>query len=247
LIEIFHCFGAKPDHRVSADVAVRMLQASRCRYLAVNTHTIDNVRRGDDLPVGYADATLGTVTARLGPFSGVTPVLNINHPRTAREATDRTTRAVELTGIHVIKLEVLDPTLTVTDNAEVVRAAAELIGQGFEVWPLISADTDAYRACVDLGATMVRVMGSPIGARRGIDEQARQPILEILADHRVPVMLDGGIGSVADLVGAGELGFDAALVNSCLFAADDDPVAKLAEMRAAIDATVLPEDAIAAR
>jgi thiazole synthase ThiGH ThiG subunit len=52
---------------------------------------------------------------------------------------------------------------------------------------------------------------------------------------------------VADLVGAGELGFDAALVNSCLFAGDGDPVAKLAEMRAAIDATALPEDAIAAR
>ena len=247
MIEIFHCFGAKPEHRVSAEVAVRMLTASQCRYLAVNTHNIDEVRRGADLPVGYADATLGTVTARLGPSPGPVPVLNINHPRSAREATERTMRAVELTGIRVIKLEVLDDSLTVAENGEVVRAAAELIDKGFEVWPLISADAETYRACVDLGATMVRVMGSPIGARRGIDAKARRPILEILADHRVPVMLDGGIGSVADLTGAGELGFDAALVNSCLFAGDTDPVAMLADMRAAVNATARPEDAVPAR
>ncbi|MET8560139.1 hypothetical protein ABZV75_05805 [Streptomyces flaveolus] len=44
-----------------------MFSAGGCTYLAVNTHTIATVTRGDDLPVGYARAT-----------SGLTPVLSIN-------------------------------------------------------------------------------------------------------------------------------------------------------------------------
>lgn len=236
MIDLFHCFGAKPQHRVSADVAVRMLEASKCRHLAVNTHTIDSVTRGEDLPVGYADATLGSVTEGLGPFADITPVLNINHPVTAQEAVTRARRAVELTGVRIIKLEVLDGSLTTSANAAVVEAARELVKDGLEVWPLISADADAYRACVELGVTMVRVMGSPIGARRGIDDRARPAVRAILDSHDVPLMLDGGIGSVGDLLEAADLGFDSALVNSCLFADGPDPVAALAEMRAAVDA-----------
>ena len=246
-MDLFHCFGAKPEHRVSAEVAVRMLEASKCQYLAVNTHTIDSVERGEDLPVGYADATLGTVTARLEPAHAITPVLNINHPVTAEEAVARARHAVELTGIRIIKLEVLDAALTLSVNAAVIEAARALIGDGLEVWPLITADADAYRSCVDLGATMVRVMGSPIGARRGIDDAARRAVAKILADDAVPVMLDGGIGSVDDIQEAVSLGFDSALVNSCLFTDGADPVAVLGRIRAAVDGAARPKDAIGAR
>lgn len=240
MFDLFHCFGAKPDHRVSAEVAVRMLAASQCRYLAVNTHTIDEVTSGDDLPVGYADATLGTVTALLGAGSAVTPVLNINHPVTAQQAVDRARRAVELTGIPVIKLEVLDAeTLTTSNDAAVIAAARQLVADGLEVWPLISASLAAYRSCLELGVPLVRVMGSPIGARRGIDPQARAAVDAILDGDEVAVMLDGGIGSVSDLTQAIDLGFESALVNSCLFAEGADPVEVLARMRAAVDDAAL--------
>lgn len=244
MIDLFHCFGAKPQHRVSAELAVQMLDASQCRYLAVNTHNIDTVRRGVDLPVGYAEATLGSVTALLGPSKGVTPVLNINHPVTAEEAVTRARRAVDLTGIQIIKLEVLDASLKTSENAGVVDAAKQLIGDGLEVWPLISADAQAYRACVDLGTTMVRVMGSPIGAMKGITSQAMPAVTEILRGGEVPVMLDGGIGSAADLIEAQDLGFQAALVNSCLFANGAGPVAVLAEMRATLEGAVDPWPAV---
>ncbi|SCL27356.1 thiazole synthase [Micromonospora pallida] len=240
VFELFHCFGAKPEHQVSADVAARMLGASKCRYLAVNTHTIASVETGDELPVGYADATLGSVTALLGPDRAITPVLNINHPVTAGEAVQRARRAVELTGVRIIKLEVLDAdTLTTSHNDAVLAAARQLVDDGLEVWPLISADVAAYRAALELGVPMVRVMGSPIGARRGIDDRVRAAIDVILAGDEVPVMLDGGIGSVADLTEAIELGFESALVNSCLFTDGADPVEVLARMRAAVDAAAL--------
>ena len=85
-MELFHCFGARPDHRVDASQAAAMLEASGCGYLAVNTHTIEHVSHGDDLPVGYDTATFGTVRALIGPDSPVRPVLNSNLPTTAEEA-----------------------------------------------------------------------------------------------------------------------------------------------------------------
>jgi thiazole synthase len=235
LIDLFHCFGAKPEHRISAEVAAEMLRASRCSYLAVNTHNIDQISVGDDLPVGYASATLGTVRELVGDELGLVPVLNINHPTSAAEAIERTWRAVELTGIRIIKLEVLDASLKVSVNSEVIAAAAQLISDGLEVWPLLTADPLGYAQCVDLGSTMIRVMGSPIGARRGIDAQARRAVDELLADHRVPTMLDGGIGSADDVRAAFDLGFDSVLVNSCLFGAGVDAVGMLLGFRALVD------------
>ncbi len=235
MIDLFHCFGANPSHRVDAATAADMLRASRCTYLAVNTHTSHEVDRGDDLPVGYWTATLGAVRQLVGDELGLRPVLNINHPTTAEEAVARARRAVELTGIRVIKLEVLDPGLTTSRNDAVVAAARELVADGLEVWPLITPDLATFEECLELGSAMVRVMGSPIGARRGIDPENLDAIRRILAASTVPVMLDGGIGSIEDVTRAFALGFQSVLVNSCLFADGADPVATLRDFRAAID------------
>ena len=236
MIDLFHCFGAKPEHRVDTQLAADMLRASGCRYLAVNSHNLATVERGDDLPIGYATATLGSVRALVGKELALEPVLNINHPTTAAEAIARTRRASALTGIKLIKLEVLDEDYRVTVNSEVLEAARTLVAADFEVWPLITPDLRTFRACLDLGATMIRVMGSPIGARRGIDPEHSAILEAMLAEATVPVMLDGGIGSVADIVDAFDRGFDSVLVNSCLFADGADPVARLVEFRATVDA-----------
>ncbi|MER5495738.1 hypothetical protein ABT096_00825 [Streptomyces sp. NPDC002561] len=235
MIDLFHCFGAQPSHRVTTQLAVEMLRASKCSYLAVNTHTIDSVDDGDDLPVGYADATLGGVRDLVGGELGLRPVLNINHPTTAAEAVKRARRAVELTGIRVIKLEVLDPGLKLGVNEEVVAAARELIDDGLEVWPLITPDRRTFDQCVELGSTMVRVMGSGIGARRGIAPESLDEVTALLEGSPVPVMLDGGIGSVEHVRDAFRRGFQSVLVNSCLFAEGTDPVRALAGFRAEVD------------
>ncbi|GAA2489724.1 hypothetical protein [Streptomyces longisporus] len=67
MIRLFRCLGARPAHRVDADLTARMFSADGCTCLAVNTHTIATMTRGDDLPVGYASA-----------MRGLTPVLNVN-------------------------------------------------------------------------------------------------------------------------------------------------------------------------
>jgi thiazole synthase len=231
-MQLFHCFGAKPAHQVDTALAVSMLRASGCRHLAVNTHSIRDVDSGDALPVGYATATLGSVLAA-GDDLALTPVLNINHPTTPAEAVGRARRAVELTGIRLIKLEVLDDSLTVSRNDAVVDAARQLIADGLVVWPLITADPATFAACLEVGSAMVRVMGSPIGTRRGISPVARSVLEELVPSSTVPVMLDGGVGSVDDIADAAELGFNSFLVNSCLFEGGLHPVRALRAFRAA--------------
>ncbi|OLF14714.1 beta/alpha barrel domain-containing protein [Actinophytocola xanthii] len=235
MTQLFHCFGAKPEHRVDTETAANMLRASGCTYLAVNTHTLPDTRSGDDLPVGYASATFGSVRDLVGAELGLRPVLNINHPTSAAEAVHRARRAVELTGSRVVKLEVLDPGLTTSVNDEVVVAARELRGDGLEVWPLITPDRRVFDECVELGCSMVRVMGSPIGARRGIAPERVRVVEDLLVDSAVPVMLDGGIGSAEHVVEAFAMGFDSVLVNSYLFAEGADPVASLRELRAVVE------------
>jgi len=227
MTRLFHCFGAKPDHRVDTETAANMLRVSGCNYLAVNTHTVADVRSGDDLPVGYASATLGSVRDLVGTELGLQPVLNINHPVTAQEAVKRARCAVELTGIRVIKLEVLDPNLVTSVNDEVVAAARELCADELEVWPLITPDKRAFEQCLTSGVTMVRVLGSHIGARKGIAPDRLPVIRELLADSPVPVMLDGGIGTTEHMLTAFRLGFQSVLINSCLFAEGADPVESL--------------------
>ena len=233
-MDLFHCFGAIPAHRVDTDVAVAMLRASGCRRLAVNTHTIGTVARGDDLPVGYASATFGSVRAAAADLD-LSPVLNINHPTSAAEAVARTLRAVDLTGIQVIKLEVLDDDFKTSRNDEVVRATEQLRALDLEVWPLIVPEQATFDACVELGSAMVRVMGSPIGSRGGLAPDRRASVEKFLADGRVPVMLDGGVGSLADVEDAARTGFDSVLVNSFLFAPGTDPATELSRIRIAID------------
>jgi thiazole synthase len=234
MAELMHCFGARPEHRVSTELAANMLRASGCVHLAVNTHPVDEVRRGDDLPVGYASATLGSVRDLVGAELGLRPVLNINHPTTAAAAVRRARRAVEMTGITVIKLEVLDPSFTTSSNEQVVDAAGELRADGLEVWPLITPDTWAFEQCVSLGVTVLRVMGSPIGTRRGIAPGRLPVIKELLASSPAPLMLDGGIGNTDQVAFALRLGFQSVLVNSCLFADGADPVAALRAFRAVV-------------
>jgi thiazole synthase len=230
---LFHCFGNGTDALVDTDLAVRMLNASGSAYLIINTHTVEHIASGYDLPVGYASATFGSVERALGARR-LEPVLNINMPTTVAGAVERTRRAVALTGWRRIKLEVLTPDGLFSDPAAVVRAVELLRGDELEIWPLITPDESAHGELQDMGCPLVRLMGSAIGSGAGLSPAWMATTRRILEAKRSDAMLDGGVGSVEQAREAVRLGFDSVLVNSCLFGAGRNPAALLGGFREAL-------------
>lgn len=235
-MDLFHCFGANLSHEVDTPLAVAMLRASGCRHLAINTQNILAVSRGEDLPVGYLSATFGSVMAAYGRAARLEPVLNINHAVTAAEAIARARRAVELTGVVRIKLEVLDSSLTETDNEQVLHAAERLRESGLEVWPLLNPVREDIETAMASGYPVVRVMGSPIGSLAGVGARAVDSVQALgPRPGKARLMLDGGLGKLDDLKVAASLGFDSVLVNSWLFSNDHGPARTLSEIRSALE------------
>jgi thiazole synthase len=224
---LFHCFGSH-DSRVVVDTetAVAMLRTSGCRHLAINTHSSETVSCGDELPVGYGNATFGSVRRAFGSDELI-PVLNINTPTSPAEAIARAHRAHVLTGERTVKLEVLDRDLRLSVNSAVVEVARKLVADGFDVWPLITPDPNAAAELEAMGCTVIRVMGSGIGSHNGIDPRWYDLIHHTLRRVSVPLMFDGGVGSPLDATNALSIGFDSVLVNSCLFTGSDGPVKEL--------------------
>jgi len=75
-------------------------------------------------------------------------------------------------------------------------------------------------------------LGSPIGSNKGLKTV---DFLEIIvAQSRVPVVVDAGIGSPSDAAKAMEIGADAVLVNTAI-AASADPVNMARAFRLAVE------------
>lgn len=233
---LFHCFGTSANRTVDTRLAVEMLTVSGCRHLVANTHAIERIEVGEELPVGYADATVGSVLAAW-PGDELSIVLNINHPTSAAEAVERVQRALTLRDERTIKLEVLDADQRLSNDAEVLVAVAELAADpSLEVWPLVTPNREAVAELERLGCPLIRVMGSGIGSSAGIRSEWRTEIEAILAATGVPVMLDGGVGGPRHVEEALRLGFSSVLVNSCLFGDGGRPAERLRSIRAAADA-----------
>ncbi|MEU5544739.1 thiazole-phosphate synthase [Streptomyces sp. 2333.5] len=141
-------------------------------------------------------------------------------------------------GIDIMKLDVR-PSDNLPHNAQTVTAAAELIAEGFDVLPFILPDPATAVALEQAGCAAVRVMCSPVASARGVvDERA---VRETMAAVSIPVVLEGGLGTPAQVVRAMELGADAVLVNTAVAQAPSPT--KLAEsMRLAVEAGRLAAD-----
>jgi thiazole synthase len=133
-----------------------------------------------------------------------------------------------------IKLEVIgDEDTLLPDAPELLRAAEELVDEGFIVLPYTTDDPVLARRLADLGCAAVMPLGSPIGSGMGI----RNPynISLIRESVTVPVVLDAGIGTASDAALAMELGCDAVMAASAISRAQD-PVAMALAMRHAVEA-----------
>jgi thiazole synthase len=166
--------------------------------------------------------------------AGVGLLPNTAGCHTARDAVLTARMAREAFATDWIKLEVIgDEDTLLPDAPELLRAAEELVDEGFVVLPYTTDDPVLARRLADLGCAAVMPLGSPIGSGMGIRNRYNIALIREAVD--VPVVLDAGIGTASDAALAMELGCDAVMAASAIARAQD-PVAMARAMRAAVEA-----------
>ncbi|MEV1331181.1 thiazole synthase [Micromonospora costi] len=154
--------------------------------------------------------------------------------RTAVEAVKVARLAREAFDTDWIKLEVVgDERTLLPDGVELLRAAEELVADGFTVLPYTSDDPVLARRLADLGCAAVMPAGAPIGSGLGIGNPHHIRLIRQSVD--VPVILDAGIGTASEAALAMELGCDAVMLATAVTRAAD-PVAMATAMRYAVEA-----------
>ena len=160
---------------------------------------------------------------------------------TARDAVTTAQLAREAFETDWVKLEVIgDDKTLLPDASELLEAAETLVGDGFTVLPYTNDDPILARRLEDAGCAAVMPLGSPIGSGMGI----RNPynLRMIVAQARVPVVLDAGIGTASDAAIAMEMGCDGVLLASAVSRAED-PARMARAMRLAVEAGRLAHEA----
>ncbi|TEA06154.1 Thiazole synthase [Mycobacteroides salmoniphilum] len=180
------------------------------------------------------DAVGGTGVLDLLKRLDIMPLPNTAGCRGAAEAVLAAQLAREALETDWIKLEVIaDERTLLPDAVELVRAAEQLVDDGFVVLPYTNDDPVLARRLEDVGCVAVMPLGAPIGTGLGITNTHN--IEMIVASAGVPVILDAGIGTASDAALAMELGCDAVLLATAVTRAAD-PERMAAAMAAAVTA-----------
>ncbi|MCD7710249.1 MAG: thiazole synthase [Porphyromonadaceae bacterium] len=145
---------------------------------------------------------------------------NTSGVRDAEEAVLAAQLAREAFGTDFIKLEIHpDPKYLFPDPIETLKATEQLVKMGFTVLPYIQADPVLCKRLEEAGAATVMPLGAPIGTNKGL--RTRDMLEIIIAESRVPVVVDAGIGAPSHAAEAMEAGADAVLVNTAIAVAGD--------------------------
>lgn len=145
---------------------------------------------------------------------------NTSGARSAEEAVRVARLARAASGIDWVKLEVTpEPHYLLPCPVETLKAAEQLVAEGFVVLPYINADPILAKRLEDAGTATVMPMGSPIGSNQGLQTRANLEI--IIEQATVPVVVDAGLGLPSHAAAALELGADAVLVNTAIAVAAD--------------------------
>jgi thiazole synthase len=204
----------------SLELMAEAIAASGSELVTVALRRVDPTAHGSLIDV-LADA-------------GVRLLPNTAGCHTARDAVITARMAREAFGTDWVKLEVIgDEDTLLPDAPELLRAAEELLEDGFVVLPYTTDDPVLARRLADLGCAAVMPLGSPIGSGMGIRNPYNIALIREAVD--VPVVLDAGIGTASDAALAMELGCDAVMAASGISRAQD-PVAMARAMRAAVHA-----------
>ncbi|TWT21066.1 thiazole synthase [Luteimonas marina] len=139
-----------------------------------------------------------------------------------------------LDGHNLTKLEVLGDQKTLfPDVVQTLKAAEQLVADGFEVMVYTSDDPILARRLEDIGCVAVMPLAAPIGSGLGI--QNRYNLIEIVENAKVPIIVDAGVGTASDAAIAMELGCHGVLMNTAIAGAQD-PVRMARAMKLAVEA-----------
>jgi len=154
---------------------------------------------------------------------------------TAEDAVRTCRLARELLDGHtLVKLEVLgDPRTLFPDVIGTLKAAEQLVAEGFQVMVYTSDDPILAKRLEEIGCVAVMPLAAPIGSGLGI--QNRYNLLEIVENANIPVLVDAGVGTASDAAIAMELGCDGVLMNTAIAGARD-PILMASAMKKAVEA-----------
>jgi thiazole synthase len=139
-----------------------------------------------------------------------------------------------LDGHELVKLEVLgDPHTLYPNMPETLRAAEQLVKEGFKVMVYCSDDPIQAQMLEAAGCVAVMPLASLIGSGMGILNPWNLQL--ILEKVKVPVLVDAGVGTASDAAIAMELGCDGVLMNTAIAAAKN-PVLMAKAMKKAVEA-----------
>ncbi len=139
-----------------------------------------------------------------------------------------------LDGHNLTKLEVLGDQKTLyPDVLATLKAAEQLVKDGFDVMVYTSDDPILAKRLEDIGCAAVMPLAAPIGSGLGI--QNKYNLIEIIENAKVPIIVDAGVGTASDAAIAMELGCDGVLMNTAIAGARN-PVLMASAMRKAVEA-----------
>ena len=139
-----------------------------------------------------------------------------------------------LDGHNLVKLEVLGDEKTLfPDVMQTMKAAEELIADGFKIMVYTNDDPIIARELEAMGCVAVMPLAAPIGSGLGVRNKLN--IMTIIENAKVPVLVDAGVGTASDAAVAMELGCDGVLMNTAIAAAQK-PVLMASAMKKAIQA-----------
>jgi thiazole synthase len=195
----------------SAEETVASLDASGTELVTVAIRRLDLDNPNTKTELDFID------------WSRYTVLPNTAGCKTVDEALFTARLGRSVTGSNWVKLEVIpDPKYLLPDPIGTLRAAEQLIAEGFVVLPYMHADPVLAKHLEEAGCATVMPLGSAIGSGQGI--LTLEEIKIIIENARVPVVVDAGIGAPSDAALAMEIGADAVLVNTAIAKSQRPPL-----------------------
>jgi len=203
------------------DTMLAAIEASGAEVVTVSVRRLNLADEGRESPVALLRGKYRILPNTAGCYTASEAVLTA---QLAREALDT----------DWVKLEVIgDDETLFPDIPELLKAAEQLIADGFRVLPYCNDDPITCRKLADMGCSAVMPLGAPIGSGMGIRNPYNLQIIREQVD--IPLILDAGVGTASDAALAMELGADGILLNTAVAQAEK-PIEMARAMRLGVEA-----------